>query len=528
MYQAGVNRAERIPNPSSSSSAVIHHSPIISYIIQHPSSLLHAFPSSYTITASTGGGHGTKMANFRPPTPTTNEDQPLLISQPASDILSNSMNDEYLTPRQLGYLELYELIPFVSIFGMQVKSRKISRAFVGYAYDVQTDAQPDVKKKEADSLLVELDAALMTPTLIMAVLTGVISQLMVGYNVGVLNSSYDVIFPNCTIFQWTLAVAMFALGGVFGAYCGGLIDRYGRRRITIINSFGFLVGGLIQSFAFDLTCLTIGRFVIGLASGSSTVLVPIYIGELVPPTLRGTVGTVLQFSLVSGILVSNLLAFPYANEESWRYLFVVTVVLSIIHIICSLSVVESPRWLLAQDPKSTEARKALKQLRGLRYGNEVDAEINLIMHASNVQSCNSTDGVLNSMTPDKKIRKLLMCILFLQVAHQLCGISAVFYYSTMIFKGLIDYPILGTAIIGAINVAAMYAALLLLENSNRKTLLLFSAGGMIISSAAFILCQLGDWGEMLLMIFVVCYTTSYAVGLGKDLHLSNNHNTMAF
>ena len=457
------------------------------------------------------------MANFRPATPTTNEHQPLLISQPASDLLSNSINDEYLTPSQLGHLELYELIPFVSLFGMQVKSRKISRAFVGYAYDVQADVL-DSKRKEAESLLVELDAASMTPTLVMAFLTGVISQITVGYSVGVSNSSYEQSFPDRTIFQWTLVVAMFALGGVFGAYytCS-LIDRYGRRLTAIINSFVFLVGSLIQTFASDLTCLAVGRFGVGLASGVSTVLMPIYLGELAPPTLRGTIGTVLQFSLVSGILLGNLLAIPYINE---RHLFGVTVVLSMIHVVCSLSLVESPRWLLAQDPKSTEARKTMKQLRGLRYGHEVDTEINLIMHALHVQSCKSTGGVLSSMTQDKKIRKLLICILFLQIAHQLCGISAVFYYSTMMFDGMIDNPLLGTAVVGAVNVLAMYVALLLLENGSRITLLLCSAGGMIASSAAFILCQLGIWGELLSVTSVVGYTSSYAVGLGEDLYFN--------
>lgn len=73
------------------------------------------------------------------------------------------------------------------------------------------------------------------------------------------------------------------------------------------------------------------------------VVVPIYLGELAPPTLRGALGTLTQFGLVMGILASNLMAFPFATLTKWRYLFAVTPVLASVELMCIPFIFESPR-----------------------------------------------------------------------------------------------------------------------------------------------------------------------------------------
>ena len=118
------------------------------------------------------------------------------------------------------------------------------------------------------------------------------------------------------------------------------------------------------------------------------------------------------------------------------------------------------------------------------------------------------------MLMDKKIRKLLVCSLVLQMAQQLCGINAVFYYSTMFFEGLIDSPLLGTTIVGGVNVAATYIALLLMENTNRRTLILWSAGGMFVSSVMLVICLLGYLNKMASLFFVISFVSFFEIGLG--------------
>ncbi|KAL3805079.1 hypothetical protein HJC23_003307 [Cyclotella cryptica] len=440
----------------------------------------------------------------------------------------------YLTPLQLGRHELYEMIPFTAVFGMQKKEKNISKAFASYAADLQafeddqklfaqtnqhlSAAELNSRKSHTSLLLLDeldMDSVLITTPLIIAVLVSGMSQFLVGFNTGVMNSSSSVVFVGHSTFAWSVAVAAFCLGGPFGAIiAGSIVDKRGRRGALAINAYTFLIGGLIQTFAVNMVCITLGRLVIGFASGFSTVLVPIYLGELAPPTLRGTLGTLTQFCLVVGILVSDLLAFPFADEQRWRILFAVTPAASIVQILCFPFLIESPRWLLARDQKSLLARHFIKQLRGLRHDHEVETEVSHFISASNVQCCDKADKVLVNMMKDKNLRRLLLCALYLQMAQQLSGINAVFYYSSMFFEGLIDNPLVGTSIVGAVNCLATYVALLLMEKSNRRTLILWSAGGMLVSSVALVLCLLGYFNKMLSLCFVIGYVSFFEIGLG--------------
>ena len=433
------------------------------------------------------------------------------------------------------------MVPFTAVFGMQQKERNITKAFASYAADLDTLEQDQLvfsqtnehlsaaelnsRRSNASLLLMdelEMDAVLVTTPLIIAVFVAGLCQFLVGYNTSVMNAPSSVVFVGHTTLQWSLAVSVFAVGGPFGAIAAGsLVDKRGRRGAMAICIYMFLIGGIIQTTAKNMAFITLARFIIGFASGFSSVLVPIYLGELAPPTLRGTLGTLTQFCLVSGIFVSNLLAFPFATEKAWRILFSVTAVTSTLQLLCFPFLIESPRWLLGRDRCSRRARYIIKKLRGLRYDHEIEIEVNHFVSASHKQACDNNEENTSSkvaflaMLMDKQIRKLLVCSLVLQMAQQLCGINAVFYYSTMFFEGLIDSPLLGTTIVGGVNVAATYVALLLMENTNRRTLILWSAGGMFISSVMLVVCLLGYFSsKMASLFFVIAFVSFFEIGLG--------------
>ena len=113
--------------------------------------------------------------------------------------------------------------------------------------------------------------------------------------------------------------------GPLGAVLAGQwADQRGRRGALMITTWLFIFGGLVQALAPSLNIVIVGRAIIGVASGASTVLVPIYLGELAPPSLRGVMGTMTQFALVIGILVADLVGFVLANPTGWRYMFFLT------------------------------------------------------------------------------------------------------------------------------------------------------------------------------------------------------------
>lgn len=94
-----------------------------------------------------------------------------------------------------------------------------------------------------------------------------------------MNAPEKVVFPGHSTGAWSLAVAAFAVGGPFGAVFGGkMADSRGRRGALLICTWTFLAGGVLQTMALDMFTIIIARFIIGFASGFSSVLVPIYLG----------------------------------------------------------------------------------------------------------------------------------------------------------------------------------------------------------------------------------------------------------
>lgn len=292
----------------------------------------------------------------------------------------------------------------------------------------------------------------------------------------------------------------------------------------MLTTWLFIAGGLVQSLAPSLNIVIVARTIIGVASGASTVLVPIYLGELAPPNLRGVMGTMTQFALVIGILFADLIGFILANPTGWRYMFFLTTALAFFQLLLTPFLLESPRWLLGRKANSNKARFIIKKLRGFRYDEEVETEVEHYLSASKTQSLeansDSSSSGGNSKNPmiemfqDKKVRLLVMSTLVLQVANQFSGINAVFYYSGLFFDGVIENPLVGTTLMGAINVLATYVALLLMDRIGRRTLIMWSSAGMFVSCIVIVISLNGYLSDMVALSAVAAYVCFFEIGLG--------------
>jgi SP family facilitated glucose transporter-like MFS transporter 3 len=290
----------------------------------------------------------------------------------------------------------------------------------------------------------------------------------------------------------------------------------GRRYALILNIIIFLTGGCIQTIAPSLAFVAIARFIVGIATGFSTVLVPIYLGELAPPSLRGAIGTVNQFAFVIGILAADLLSFRFATEDRWRQLFSVTVIVTGFQLVLSYFVVESPRWLIQKDPNDPRAKHILQKLRGYETQEELEHEFSTYAQATKAhdQESESHFSVLAKMMTRSQDRYLFFCIIILHASKKLSGVNAVFYYSTSLFEGIIDDPLIATTLIGTVNVVFTYVALLLMDSCRRKSLILWSLGGMFVACSTLILAQIGILGDTMGLVAVSVYVAFFAIGVG--------------
>lgn len=95
-----------------------------------------------------------------------------------------------------------------------------------------------------------------------------------------MNATEPFVFPGHSTGAWSAAVASFCVGGPFGSVLAGKwADERGRRGALLLTTWLFIIGGLIQALAPSLIVVMVARVVIGVSSGASTVLVPIYLGE---------------------------------------------------------------------------------------------------------------------------------------------------------------------------------------------------------------------------------------------------------
>ncbi|KPL97521.1 glucose transporter-like protein [Sarcoptes scabiei] len=79
---------------------------------------------------------------------------------------------------------------------------------------------------------------------------------------------------------WSVAVSIFAFGGMIGGLCGGAIADYcGRKCGLLLNNAIVILGATLMSSSHlfqSIECLIMGRFFIGLSCGLNTALVPMY------------------------------------------------------------------------------------------------------------------------------------------------------------------------------------------------------------------------------------------------------------
>src|SRR6185437_632000 len=107
--------------------------------------------------------------------------------------------------------------------------------------------------------------------------------LLFGYDTGVVSGALLFLhtsFGNVTSFQKELVTSLLLVGAAVGAFgAGRMADRIGRRGVILITAVVFIVGVLGASLAPWLAFLIVMRFVIGLAVGSASMVVPLYISE---------------------------------------------------------------------------------------------------------------------------------------------------------------------------------------------------------------------------------------------------------
>ncbi|KAF9904478.1 hypothetical protein BX616_001279 [Lobosporangium transversale] len=420
-----------------------------------------------------------------------------------------------------------------------------------------------------------------TPALFFNALSIVLGSFQYGHHIGELNSPQKVIttcpeplypdpstlgdhlnewietdgsLPSCipmTNAEWSVLVATLTLGGLFGALFVGsrLADRWGRRTALMLNNVSLLLGSLIMGCASAYTTMLVGRFLIGIGCGNVTVIVPMYLAEVSPPELRGSLGVTNQLGIVVGILFSQALGLFLSTPTGWRVILLAGAVISFLQVLLLPFCVESPRYLALQPGGAMKAKRALQILRGRQdvakeirdWTRQDDRAAEAEEEGLNDPSDSLlADGAGGSTTADEgqplqpakayshsgraisviefvsipRYRRPAIILLLVQLSQQLSGINGVVFYSTAIMSQILpSSSAMITVYISIVNVIMTLVAAYLMDRANRRTLLLTSGTAMAVASFLLAL-SLNYQIPVLSAISIIAFVASFAIGLG--------------
>ena len=139
----------------------------------------------------------------------------------------------------------------------------------------------------------------------------------------------------------TITLAMRPLGAlVFGM----LGDRFGRRRILMLDVLLFSLFELASAFAPSLVVLIILRALFGFAMGGEWGLGSTLAMESIPARARGLVSGVLQAGYPCGFLLASVIYGLLFDHVGWRGMFAVGVLPALLVLYIRSRVAESPAW----------------------------------------------------------------------------------------------------------------------------------------------------------------------------------------
>jgi sugar porter (SP) family MFS transporter len=309
---------------------------------------------------------------------------------------------------------------------------------------------------------------------------GALSGLLFGYDTGVISGAILFIQKQMHLDSWRQGwvVSAVLLGAILGsAIIGPMSDKYGRRRLILVASIIFLLGALGSAFSPEFWTLILSRIVLGIAVGASSALIPTYLAELSPAEKRGSMSSLFQLMVMTGILLAYITNYIFSNLYSgWRLMLGFAAIPAAILFLGAIILPESPRFLV-KDKRFDEARKVLEKMNG--YNDSiVNNELKEIKKQAEIKS-----GGIKELFGEF-VRPALIIGFGLAIFQQIMGCNTVLYYAPTIFTNVgfgVEAALLAHIGIGVFDVIVTIIAVMIMDKIDRKKMLVYGAIGMGLS-----------------------------------------------
>jgi MFS family permease len=294
---------------------------------------------------------------------------------------------------------------------------------------------------------------------------------------------------------WTgMVVAAPSFGALLGTSIVFVVaESMGRRLELRVGGSLYTVGTLLvmaaaripmAGFAFtSFTLLIVARVIYGTGIGFAMHAAPAYLGEVMPPSIRGAVISGKEVFIVCGMLLGYIIGFAYKDEyRGWTYTYAVTLIPSTIIVLLSYYIPYSPRWLISQK-RDDEALKVLMfiwkpEQAKVEFENMIEARQER-EHFSSSRNRNK-DSSFTMLCSAPSYSAAMTAGLGLVVLQQITGQPSVLSYATpiLISAGLSSYASVAVAFF---KVVATLLAVFLVEHSGRRKLLMTGCFLMLVA-----------------------------------------------
>ncbi|CAH1160091.1 unnamed protein product [Phaedon cochleariae] len=314
-----------------------------------------------------------------------------------------------------------------------------------------------------------------------ATIAGAFSIMSSGINLGWTSPYLPILTSNTSTIPTTSDEGSWcAIAPLLGSPVGALIsaflaDRIGRKFTTLLLAPIVFLCFVLLAFASSIWEISALRFIIGATEGASYTALPMYIGEISDPEIRGFLTATIAIFAITGTLFINVIG-------SLTDIFTSSIICSaipVIHFIVFAAMPESPYYYIKKK-NNEDARVSLEILRGTT---DIANEMLSLQKAVTRQERSERTGFLDLVTVPS-IRRACFIFLILCLTNKFSGKNPCLFYTETIFKesGSKINPTLSVIIYCSMELIAVTATtLFIVDRFGKRKLMITSAAGCGIS-----------------------------------------------
>ena len=343
--------------------------------------------------------------------------------------------------------------------------------------------------------------------------TAATGGLLFGFDVAIISGAGPFLLRHFQLNDLSLGLAFSSLlfGCIIGAAVAGrATDRYGRKRILLGVAVLFALTSAATGLAWNFQVFLAARFLGGLAVGAVSLVSPMYVSEISPPTVRGRMGALYQMSIVTGILVSYCINYLLRDlgPDNWRWMFMTGVIPSVIFLGLLLLAPETPRFLMMAGRRD-EAYAILE-----RIGGRASAEFAMTEITASLRI--QRRAWRDLLRPG--IRRAVLVGFWLAILIHFSGINTVIDYAPAIFQSAgwqLDAALLSTFVVGLTNFLFTAVAFWTIDRYGRRPLYIIGSLGMALSLLALTIAVLmGQFHGPLVLVLILAYLICFCSCIG--------------